>query len=196
MQLTPWHVYLKICANHPAIYDDVIKWRHFPRYWPCVLEIHRSPVNSTRKGQWRGALMFSLICAWSNRWANNGENWDLRRLCGHYQVIVMSSSDCDVRRCVIGCIANFPDSKVHGANMEPTWVLSVPAGPMLAPWTLTIGLVWGSKARYLTMCCGFTSGVKHKRNMTSIISIMPAAWRTPVRNQNSIVNFLDTYVNK
>ena len=35
---------------------------------------------------------------------------------------------------------NFPDSKVHGANMGPTWVLSAPDGSMLAPWTLLSGL--------------------------------------------------------
>ena len=23
-------------------HDDVIKWKHFPRYWPFVREIHRS----------------------------------------------------------------------------------------------------------------------------------------------------------
>ena len=44
------------------IHDDVIKWKHFPRYWPFVRGIHRSPENSPHKGQWRGALMFSLIC--------------------------------------------------------------------------------------------------------------------------------------
>ena len=43
------------------LHDDVIKWKHFPRYWPFVRGIHRSPVNSPHKGQWRGALMFSLI---------------------------------------------------------------------------------------------------------------------------------------
>ena len=31
--------------------DDVIKWKHFARYWPFVREIHRSPVNSPHKGQ-------------------------------------------------------------------------------------------------------------------------------------------------
>ena len=41
-------------------HDDVIKWKHFPRYWPFVRGIHRSPVNSPHKGQWRGALMFFL----------------------------------------------------------------------------------------------------------------------------------------
>ena len=45
-------------------HDDVIKWNHFPRYWPSVWGIHRSPVNSHHKGQWRGALMFSLISSW------------------------------------------------------------------------------------------------------------------------------------
>ena len=27
-------------------HDDVIKWKHFPRYWPFVRGIHWSPVNS------------------------------------------------------------------------------------------------------------------------------------------------------
>ena len=47
------------------------------------------PVNSPHKGQWRGALMFSLICVWINGWVNNREAGDLRRQCGHYDVIVM-----------------------------------------------------------------------------------------------------------
>ena len=45
-------------------HDDVTKWKHFPRYWPFVRGIHRPPVNSPHKRQWRGALLFSLICAW------------------------------------------------------------------------------------------------------------------------------------
>ena len=27
-------------------HDDVIKWKHFPQYWPFARGIHRSPVNS------------------------------------------------------------------------------------------------------------------------------------------------------
>ena len=71
-------------------HDDVIKW-NFPRYWPFVRGIHRSPVNSPHKGQWRGALMFSLICARINGWVNNGEAGDLRRHRVHYDIIVMIS---------------------------------------------------------------------------------------------------------
>ena len=71
------------------LHDDVIKWKHFPLNWPFVREIHRSPVNFPHKGQWHGALMFSLIYAWINDWVNNREAGDLRRQHGHYDVIVM-----------------------------------------------------------------------------------------------------------
>ena len=80
---------------HPTLHDDVIKWKHFPRNWPFVREIHRSPVNFPHKGQWRGALMFSLIYAWINDWVNNREAGDLRRQHGHYDVIVMLCWICD-----------------------------------------------------------------------------------------------------
>ena len=70
--------------------DDVIKWIPFPLYWPFVRGIHRSPVNSPRKGQWRGALLFSSIYVWINGWVNNGEAGDLRRYRAHYDVNVMN----------------------------------------------------------------------------------------------------------
>ena len=43
-----------------------------------------------RTSQWRGALMFSLICVWINGWENNREAGDLRRYRSHYDVIVMT----------------------------------------------------------------------------------------------------------
>ena len=36
-------------------------------------------VNSPHKGQWGGALMFSLNCAWINGWVNNDDVGNLRR---------------------------------------------------------------------------------------------------------------------
>ena len=79
------------CFQHSLIFyhDDVIKWKHFPCYWPFVRGIHRSPVNYPHKGRWRGALMFSLICVWINGWVNNREAGNLRRYRAHYDVIVM-----------------------------------------------------------------------------------------------------------
>ena len=70
-------------------HDDVIKWKHFPLHWPFVRGIHRSPVYSPHKGQWRGASIFSLIYAWTNCFANNREAGDLRRHRAHYAVTVM-----------------------------------------------------------------------------------------------------------
>ena len=72
-------------------HDDIIKWKHLPHYWPFVRGIHRSPVNSPHKGQWRRALMFSLILAWINGWVNNREAGDLRYHCAHYDVTVLSN---------------------------------------------------------------------------------------------------------
>ena len=76
------------CSGH----DDVIRWKHFPRHWPFAPVIHRSPVNSPHKGQWRGALMFPLVCAWINSWENNREAGDLRRHGAHYDVISMAQT--------------------------------------------------------------------------------------------------------
>ena len=44
------------------------------------------------------------------------------------------------KRCEIGIapIWRTPDSKVHGANMGPTWVLSAPDGPHVGPMNLVI----------------------------------------------------------
>ena len=77
----------------PSHHDDVIKWKLFPRYWSFVLGIHRSPVNSPHKRQWRGALMYSLICIRINGWVNNDEAGDLRRHRAHYDVTVMWCRD-------------------------------------------------------------------------------------------------------
>ena len=74
-------------------HDDVIKLKHFPRYWPFLRGIHRSSVNSRHKGQWRGALMLSLICVWIKGWVNNREAGDLRRYRTQNVVIVMFCCD-------------------------------------------------------------------------------------------------------
>ena len=78
--------------NDYFIHDDVIKWKHFPCYWPFVWEIHRSVMNSPHRGQWRGALIFSLIRAWTNGWVNNGDiAGDLRRHRAHVDARVIST---------------------------------------------------------------------------------------------------------
>ena len=86
-------IILRKCPSGPrqniAYHDDVIKWKQFPCYWPFVRGIHRSPVNYPHKAQWRGALMFSLICAWTNGSVNNVDAGVLRRHRAHYDASVM-----------------------------------------------------------------------------------------------------------
>ena len=69
-----------------SLHDDAIKWKHFPRCRPFVRGIHWSPMISPHKDQWRGALMLSLICAWTNGSANNRGVGDLRHHRAHYDV--------------------------------------------------------------------------------------------------------------
>ena len=68
-------------------------WRHQMETFSAQLVLCAGnspvPVNSPHKGQWRGALMFSLICVYINGWVNNREAGDLRRHYSHYDVNVM-----------------------------------------------------------------------------------------------------------
>ena len=73
-----------------STHDNLIKWKHFPH-----------------KCQWRGALMFSLICVWINDWVNNRESGNLRRYRAHYDVIVM---------CVM-----FPKHHAVDSTAIPSW---------------------------------------------------------------------------
>ena len=72
-----------------SMHVDVIKWKHFPHYWPFVWGIHWLPVNFLHKGQWRWALMFSLISTWTNVWVNNWDAGDLRHHHAHCDITVM-----------------------------------------------------------------------------------------------------------
>ena len=78
-------------------------WTYLSRYepdapcWRRQMETFSSllalcAVNSPHKCQWRGVLMFSLICAWTNGCANNRDAGDLRKPRAHYDATVMLST--------------------------------------------------------------------------------------------------------
>ena len=130
------------------IHDDVIKWKHFPRNWSFVRGIHRSPVNSPHKSQWRGALMFSLICARINDWVNNCEAGDLRRHRGHYDVTIM-------------ILTNFHSNveEQHSRHiMCVHWILITyhlctwPTVRTIRNWLAGFGTSWINSG-YLSPCC-------------------------------------------
>ena len=96
LHLSDKHIYCllrrlitEVWRNISSQHDEVME--NFSRYWPFVRGSRRSLLNSPHKGQWRGALMFSLICAWINVWVNNREAGDLRHHRAHYDVNVMNN---------------------------------------------------------------------------------------------------------
>ena len=48
-----------------------------------------SPMDSSHKSQWRGALIFSFVCAWPNGSANHRDAGDLRCDSAHYCVTLI-----------------------------------------------------------------------------------------------------------
>ena len=85
----------------------------FPRYWPFVRGIHRSPVNSPHKGQWRGTCMFSL----GQIWYENG-NQASRKYTLYSSPIQLKKVDrCKTRKyAYLGCIYTF--STYHVTNVR------------------------------------------------------------------------------
>ena len=107
-------------------HDDVIKWKHFLHYWPFVRGIHQSPVDSPHKGQWRGALMFPLICVCINGWVNNREAGYLRCHRAHYDVIVMQCEGYYIINPPTRCFLNRIESMMAG------WSYGIIIIPMMA----------------------------------------------------------------
>ena len=77
-----------LCHGISFMHDDVIKWKHFPCYWPFVRGIHWWLVDSPAKCQWHRVLMFS-ICTWTNGWVNSRDAGGLRCHGAHYDITVM-----------------------------------------------------------------------------------------------------------
>ena len=90
---------------------------------------------------------------------------------GRYQpdescnVYHQTSNQCDRHRGAIHCVLSVwakyvyisPDSKVHGANMGPTWVLSAPDGPHVGPMNLTL---------WVCIClCAWASSMNRSREV-------------------------------
>ena len=116
--LTPEY---RSCHLFPS-HDDIIKWKRFPRYWPFVRGIHRSPVNSPHKDQWHGALMFYLICPWINRWVNNPEAGDLKRHRAHYDVSVVGNTILFQKRQTQICYICVWDDKIFTGTITIKYI--------------------------------------------------------------------------
>ena len=77
------------------------------------------------KGQWCGALMFSLICVWIKGWVNNREAGDLIRYRAHYDVTVM----IEITRIEVSHAGKHPDRFMHLSVPWLHWT------QVISPWT-------------------------------------------------------------
>ena len=105
-----------ICFTSLSVFhgnDDIIKWKHFPRYWPFVRGIHQSPVNSPHKGQWRRALTFSylhpnkrLSKQWWGWWFETPSCplWRHRNGCNAWVIFVVVTLCNGVVTCLVPCL--------------------------------------------------------------------------------------------
>ena len=65
--------FLIVCL---AVYSGWHQWKHQRSASLALCEgNHRSPVDFPGKGQWCGALMFSLICVWYKRLRKQSWGW-------------------------------------------------------------------------------------------------------------------------
>ena len=154
-----FHITLLNVNNGTLIHhDDVIKWKHFLRYWAFVRGSHRSTVNSPHKGQWRGALMFSLICTWIKGWVKNGGAGDLRRHRAHYDVTVMTYVTVGKSFYFLLTITIFAGGIVGAFHTDKQGIWLVPFEPYVHDKRQKLIHLWIASARLLSGYC-FVSGI-------------------------------------
>ena len=96
--------------------------KHFPHHWPFVMGIHQCLVVFPTKGLVMWSFDCNFVLNTKLSWLGFETSW---RLSG---ITVLDDG--------------LPDSKVHGANMGPTWVLSSPGGPHVGPMNLAIWAIY------------------------------------------------------
>ena len=83
-------------AKHYVVHDDVIKWKHFPRYCPFMRRI----LLVTGEFPLQRLVMRSFDVFFNLPLSKQSIRWDLRRHCAHYDVTVMSTTSWQMCTCI------------------------------------------------------------------------------------------------
>ena len=94
-------------------YDDVIKWKRFPRYWPSVRRIQLLPVSSPHKGTVRQIWSFLL---WWLKYAAHvtSPNWKHSQSWWRHQMEIVSVLPAL-------CVGNSPVNSPHKGQWRGVW---------------------------------------------------------------------------
>ena len=182
------------------IHDDVIKWKQFPHYWPFVRGIHQSPVNSPHKGQWHGALMFSLIYALNERLSKQSWGWSFetpsRSLWRHYNALRFeswASIHLAVRRLTaVLVVVNFISDRQYKnkdnllTKQNTTLVIAV-RGHQRSPWAHRAGGLTAWSQSQEVRCYNASITLKFDRHLGSSTGEMPVKLQS---NRKSLTLYL------
>ena len=115
--------------------------------------------------QWVKCFVWNLMVnkgchsRWTNRCSNSWTNKTILMFSFNSSRMVKSYNHEDIliffqQYTCLSIFDNVPDSKVHGAHMGPTWVLSAPDGPHVGPMNLAIRGTWTwSPLVQVLACC-------------------------------------------
>ena len=84
--------------------------------------------------------------------------WNFITICGRVTSLIWSYNMYNGIQ-----LSNFPESKVHGANVELTWVLSVPDGPHVGPMNLAISVHTKEVVKLFLSVCRISVNYKLSR---------------------------------
>ena len=99
------------------------------------------------EGQWRGALIIFLSCAWTNGWANNRVAGDLKRHRAHYDVAVINSSETQISQNLVRSLS-ISVTQSFWSDVCSTAV----SLPFTVPKSKGVGNYNGSDKRDFTRC--------------------------------------------
>ena len=121
--MRPWATFFPCVVRY---YSHTCSWwRHQMETFSASLAlcagIHRLLVNSPHKGQWCGALIVSLSCAWINGWVNNRGAGDLKLDRAHYDNIIILWQFIDPNNLVKSCI--FQAAQFHHVKEQHVFQL-------------------------------------------------------------------------
>ena len=138
-------------------------WRHQMGIFSALLAlcdgIHRSHLDSPHEGQWRRALMFSLICTWTNGQANNRETGNLRRHRAHYDASLMYEENISTRYTSVPNACQHSHSFAQWTRKKPWTHLSM--NRLCSLWVLQRGLIPAWISNHIP--CIFLSHPKFQR---------------------------------